>query len=109
MVLPPAGPRPRVVCACANFTGERWIGSATHPAVTSFLDTGTSARVIRYQFQRRCTMEATWMLALLVGATIVGSALAYGVFTNRQCNAQMRPTKQDKLDEMSWRKELLGD
>lgn len=54
-------------------------------------------------------MEATWMLALLVGATIVGSALAYGVFSNRQCNAQMRPTKQDKLDEMSWRKELLGD
>ncbi|WP_341487261.1 hypothetical protein [Pararhizobium sp. A13] len=54
-------------------------------------------------------MEATWMLALLIGATIIGSSLAYGVFINRQCNAQMRPTKQDRIDEMSWREELLGD
>lgn len=49
---------------------------------------------------------ATWILALLIGATIVGSALAYGVLSNRQCDAQLRPTKQDRIDEMSWRKEL---
>jgi len=51
---------------------------------------------------------STW-IPLLIGAAIVGSGLAYGVFSNRQCDAQMRPTKQDRIDEMSWRKELLGD
>jgi hypothetical protein len=42
----------------------------------------------------------TWILALLMGATIVGSALAYGVLSNRQCDAQLRPTKQDRIDDV---------
>jgi hypothetical protein len=49
---------------------------------------------------------ATWVLALLIGATIVGSMLAYGGLSNRQYHARLRPTKQDRMDEMSWRKEL---
>jgi hypothetical protein len=57
----------------------------------------------------RCDMDYSTWIPLLIGAAIVGSGLAYGVFSNRQCDAQMRPTKQDRIDEMSWRKELLGD
>ncbi|CAN7586702.1 hypothetical protein LJR235_004200 [Pararhizobium sp. LjRoot235] len=52
---------------------------------------------------------ATWMFALLVGTTVIGSAIAYGVFSNRRCTSEMKPTKQDKIDEMAWRKELLRE
>ncbi len=52
---------------------------------------------------------ATWMFALLVGTTIIGSAIAYGIFTNRRCNSEMKPTRQDRIDEMTWRRELLGE
>lgn len=50
-----------------------------------------------------------WMFALLVGTTIIGSAIAYGIFSNRQCNSEMKPTKQDKIDEMSWREDFLRE
>lgn len=52
---------------------------------------------------------ATWMFALLVGTTIIGSAIAYGIFSNRRCNSEIRPTKQDRIDEMTWRKEVLDE
>lgn len=52
---------------------------------------------------------AVTMLALMVGAVILSSAVAYGIFSNRRCNAEMKLTKQDKSDENSWRKELLHD
>ncbi|MGI0524937.1 hypothetical protein [Rhizobium giardinii] len=52
---------------------------------------------------------ATWIFTLLVGATIIGSALAYGVSSNRRCDHDMKLTKQDKMDELAWRKELLSE
>lgn len=52
---------------------------------------------------------STWMFALLVGTTIIGSALAYGMFSNRRCNSELELTQQDRMNERSWRKELLRD
>lgn len=52
---------------------------------------------------------AVSMLAVMVGAVILGSAVAYGIFSNRRCDAEMELTKQDKLDELSWRKDVLRE
>lgn len=52
---------------------------------------------------------ATWMFELLVGTTVIGAAIAYGVFSNRRCTSDLKPTMQDKIDEMAWRKELLRE
>lgn len=52
---------------------------------------------------------AVSMLALIVGAVILGSAVAYGIFSNRRCDTELKLTKQDKSDEMSWRREVLRD
>jgi hypothetical protein len=51
----------------------------------------------------------TWMFALLIGTTIIGSAIAYGILSNRRCNSEMKPTRQDRIDELAWQKEVLGD
>lgn len=52
---------------------------------------------------------ATWMFALLIGITIIGSAIAYGIFSNRRCNCEMKLTRQDRIDELTWQKEVLRD
>lgn len=53
--------------------------------------------------------SATWALALLGGAGIVISAVVYGALINRRCDFVMKPTKQEKADELSMRSELLRD
>ncbi|MGF6178672.1 hypothetical protein [Ensifer sp. 4252] len=52
---------------------------------------------------------AVSMLVVMVVAVILGSAVAYGIFTNRRCDAELKLTKQDKSDETAWRREFIRD
>jgi hypothetical protein len=53
--------------------------------------------------------SANWALALLGGLGIVISALVYGALINRRSDFVMKPTKQEKADEMVIRRELLRE
>ena len=53
--------------------------------------------------------SATWALALLGGAGVVISALVYGALINRRCDFVLKPTEQEKADEMAMRRELLHE
>jgi hypothetical protein len=51
--------------------------------------------------------SATWMIAMVAALTVFGIAIAYGILSQRRFNSKMRPTQQDRIDEMSWRENLL--
>lgn len=51
--------------------------------------------------------SATWIMALVAALAVCGAAIAYGIFSQRRFNATMKPTRQDRIDEMSWRENLL--
>ncbi|WP_428424673.1 hypothetical protein [Pararhizobium sp.] len=51
--------------------------------------------------------SVTWIIALVAAITVCGIAIAYGILSQRRFNSKMSPTQQDRLDEMSWRENLL--
>lgn len=51
--------------------------------------------------------SVTWILALMAALAVCGIAIAYGILSQRRFNAKMNPTRQDRIDEMSWRENLL--
>lgn len=53
--------------------------------------------------------SATWALALLGGLGFVISALVYGALLNRRCNLVVKPTKEERADELAVRRELFHE
>jgi len=51
--------------------------------------------------------NVTWIIALVAALTVCGIAIAYGMLSQRRFNSKMSPTRQDRIDEMSWRENLL--
>ncbi len=51
--------------------------------------------------------SATWIIALVAALSVFGVAITYGILSQRRFNAKMNPTRQDRIDEMSWRENLL--
>jgi hypothetical protein len=45
--------------------------------------------------------SVTWIIAL------VAALIVYGILSQRRFNSKMNPTQQDRIDEMSWRENLL--
>jgi hypothetical protein len=56
---------------------------------------------------RHDMVSATWIIALVAALTVCGLAIAYGILSQRRFNSKMKPTRQDRIDEMSWRENLL--
>jgi hypothetical protein len=53
--------------------------------------------------------SATWAIALLGGAGFVISALVYGALVNRRCDLVVKPTKEERAEELAMRRELLHE
>lgn len=53
--------------------------------------------------------SASWAVALIAGAGIVISALVYGALLNRRCNLVVKPTKEERADELAIRRELFHE
>jgi hypothetical protein len=51
--------------------------------------------------------SVTWIIALVAALTVCGIAIVYGILSQRRFNSKMNPTQQDRIDEMSWRENLL--
>ena len=51
--------------------------------------------------------SVTWIIALVGALTVCGIAIAYGILSQRRFNSKMNPTQQDRIDELSWRENLL--
>jgi len=52
-------------------------------------------------------VSVTWLLALVAALAVFGIAIGYGILSQRRFNSKMNPTKQDRIDEMAWRENLL--